>query len=259
MRRFHTVGVAVAVALLGLSAGAATAAESIQSLVQKVDAKLYYPQKEGMRSLQADAQSSWIAERLQNIPEGKNVQVRFYWSEPAKQRFVIGGAPESLADQVRQAERGLAMWGEQLVPKTLALTLADYKCSLREDEKSFILDASTTAPSARFPAMSYTIDKKTLLPTRWHLETTNWTGDVDIKYDRQASGQFLPVEMKARPGQNDVTIRTAYKKVEKWTLAESLTFSFVSDDGTTRTNSLRLSNFKINQPLPADVFPADRR
>jgi hypothetical protein len=259
MRRFHTVGVVVAVALLGVSVGAATAAENLQSLIQKVDAKLYYPQQVGLRSLQADVESSRLGEMLKDSPEAKNVKLMFHWSAPYKQRFILSGVPEGRSEDARRFEGQLAIWGERLVPKPLALTLAGYKCTVGEDEKSFSIDAQSTAPSARIEAMKYTIDKKTLLPMRWHIATSNFSADVAIKYEPLAEDKSLPVEMKAKADQNDITLKMTWKKIEKLTLAESLTIAFVGDDGATRTSSLRLSNHKINQPLPADVFPASEK
>jgi hypothetical protein len=79
---------------------------------------------------------------------------------------------------------------------------------------------------------------------------------VDIKYEPLAEGKSLPVEMKAKADQNDIRLQMTWKKIENLTLAESLTIAFVGDDGTTRTSSLRLSNYKINQPLPAGISPA---
>jgi len=259
MARFSAKIVAIALALAVMAVGAARAAESLQSIIQKVDAKMYYPQNEGMRSLQADVESSRLADQIKDSPEAKNVKLTFYWSAPYKQRFVLSGVPDSFSDQARRMEEQLALWGERLVPRPLALTLADYKCTVSEDEKTYSIDAQTTAPSARIEAMKYTLDKKTLLPTRWHIAASNFSADVDIKYEPLADGKLLPVEMKVKADQNDMTLKMAWKKVEKWTVAESLTVDFTGSDGTERVSTLRLSNHKINQPLPADVFPASQK
>jgi len=259
MSRRHAMVVGLVAVLIGFGAGAVGAAEELESLVKKVDAKIYYPQKAGLRSLQADVESSRLAEQLKDAPEAKNVKVTFYWSEPYKQRFVVSGAPDSMADQVQRIEGQMAMWGERMVPKPLALTLADYKCTVGEDEKTFSIDAQAKAADARIPSMKYTIDKKALLPTRWHIETANWSADVDIKYEPVGEGQSLPAEMKAKADQNDLTIGLKYKKVEKWTLPESLSVKFVGGDGNERTTTLKLSNYKLNQPIPANVFPESQK
>jgi hypothetical protein len=259
MRHARTMLAVTAVALLGLAVGKAAAAEALQSLVKKVDAKMYYPQQRAMRSLQADVQSSQLEEQIKNSPEAKNVKLLYYWSAPYKQRFVLSGVPDSMSEQADRFERQLAMWGERLVPKPLELTLADYKCTVGENEKSFTIDAQATSPSARIESMKYTIDKKTLLPTLWNIGTGSWSADVEIKYEEVPGGGLsIPIEMKAKADQNDITLKLTYKMVEKWYLPESLTVSFAGSDGSQRTSILRLSNYKINQPLPADVFPAQK-
>jgi len=254
MRHARAMFAAAAAVLLGLAAGKAPAAEAFQSLVRKVDAKLYYPQQSGMRSLQADVQSSLLDEQIAGSPDAKKVKLTYYWAAPYKQRFVLSGVPDSMSDQAQRFERQLAMWGERLVPKPLELTLADYKCTVGENDKAFTIDAQATSPSARIESMKYAIDKKTLLPTPWQLSTSSWSADTEIKYEQAPGGLAVPVEMKAKADQNELTLKFAYKTVEKLYLPESLTVSFTGGDGA-RTNTLRLSNFKINQPLPADVFP----
>ena len=64
--------------LVGFAAAAANAAEDLKSLIQKVDAKLYYPQTDGLRSLQADVESSLLADQLKNAPEAKDVKLVFW-------------------------------------------------------------------------------------------------------------------------------------------------------------------------------------
>ena len=65
--------------------------------------------------------------------------------------------------------------------------------------------------------------------------------------------------MKAKSDQNEFSTKLAYKKVEKWTLVESLAIAFTGNDGTERKSTLTLSNLKLNQPIPAGVFVAEKR
>lgn len=258
MRRLNTPVVAVAAALLFFAAGTATAAETLESLIKKVDAKLYCPQKEGVRTLQADVKSSMLERLLQNNPEAKNVQLKFYWSQPSHQRFALTGVPDSLSYQASEFESQLSMWGDLLVPKPLAVALADYKATLSENEKSYVVDARTTDPAAPIWAMKYTINKETFLPTRWSISTDQFDADVDITYERLASGQYLAVGMKAQADGTVVPIKLTYKRVGKWTLAQTLAVSFESSDGTQQL-TLSLSNHKVNQPIPAGTFPKTQR
>ncbi len=259
MRCWKTPIAGFAVVLLVVSAGAALGAESIESLVKKVDAKLYYPQTQGMQSLQADVQSSLLQQRIQNTPEAKNVKLTFYWAQPYKARFALSGVPQSLQYEAGELERQLAMWSERLVPKPLALQLADQKCSLKEDEKTYTIDARTTAPGAFIWAMKYTIDKKSLLPTVWQISTDNWTADVHIQYEGMPTGQSYPKAMSASAEGTDVKIQLTHTLVGKFLLAESMSVTFTGGDGAAQTSTLKLSNHRINQPIPAGTFPAARQ
>ena len=254
MRRLHTPVAAVAAALLIFAAGTATTAETLESVIKKADAKLYYPQNEGLSALQADVQSSMLDEYVQNNPDLKNIRLNFYWSLPYKSRFAATGVPQEASYQAREFEQQLDMWGQWFVPKPLALTLADYKAKLSENEQSYVIDGSTTAPAAQIWAMKYAINKETFLPTRWSISTDQFDADVDIKYERLASGQYLPVQLKAQADGTVVTIKLAYKKVDKWTVGESVNISFESGEGPQQM-TLRLLNHKLNQPIPAGTFP----
>ena len=73
------------------NAGEATAAETLESVIKKVDSKIYYPR---MRSLQADAESSRLKQQLENVPNAESIKLTFYWTRPDKQRFVVSGASD---------------------------------------------------------------------------------------------------------------------------------------------------------------------
>lgn len=258
--RGHNKWVAAIAALVAVAlATAVPAAESLDSIIKKVDAKLYYPQDFGLRSLQADVQSSWLNEQLKIYPQAAKAKLRFYWAAPYRHRFHLSGIPDSLSYEARDLERQLAMWGNWLVPKPLAVSLATYKCTLKEDEKSYIIDARTTEPSAFIWSAQYTIDKKTLIPTKMFLGTTSWDADITMRYYSPVPGKYLPIEMKAAADGNTATIKLTYRKVGKWTLTDSLSLTFMGSSGTEETVTLRLSNFKLNQPIPAGIFPAAKR
>lgn len=247
----------LAVLLLACLTGVVSAAETVESLVKKVDAKLYYPQTQGMRSLQADVKSSWLQQQLQQAPEARNARLTFYWAQPYRLRFRITGVPASLADQARQVERQLSMWGERIVPKPLGLALADYKCKLSENEKAYVIDARTTAPSAVIWAMRYTIDKKSFLPTKWRLTTNEWEADVDIQYNALPTGKYYATVLKAKANGTDLKIQRTHKAIGPYFLVETLTVTFTGDDGTERSSALTLSNHRFNQPIPPGTFPAE--
>ena len=260
MRQTKVLLVGLAVGVLAVTAGMAGEAETVESLVKKVDAKLYYPQMQGLRSLQADAQSSLLTSRLEQAPpEARQAKLAFYWAQPYQTRFRVTGVPDAYSGEAREVERNLSMWSERIVPKPLGLALADYTCRLTENESSYVIDARTTAPTAFFWAMKYTIDKKSLLPNRWHISTNEWEADVEIAYEAVPTGQFYAKRLKAQGDGTEVTIEKTHTAVGQFLLVDSLAVTFAGSDGTRQTSTLKLSNFRPNQPIPPDTFPKASR
>jgi len=252
MRRLDTLAVGVATALLIFPvAGTATAAETVESLVKKVDAKLYYPQTEGLRTLQADVQSSLSEVAMVQYPVG---EMKFYWSQPYQARFALTG----VAEGARDAESELSPFAHWFVPMPLELIVKPYTANLTESETSYLIDLKTTDPAASVWAMTYTISKETLLPTRWNLSTDQADLNMTIKLERLPSGKYLPVAIAGSPvGMEDVEVafKVTHKKVGTWTLGESMTLSVAGGEWFI----LRLMNHKVNQPIPPGTFPEAQR
>lgn len=231
------------------------ATSALNEVVKKVDAKIAYPR---MKSLEADAESSWLKQQMENTPGTENVKLKFYWQRPDKSRFVVTGAPEAMADQAREVENMLGIWCDMVVTRRLASILKDYNATLKDEEKSWVIDARAKDPSSPFWSMKYTIDKESALPTKWYMSTNDWDADVTVKYQKMKSGKMRPIEWNAQANGTKVVSRVTLTKVGRRQLAETLTITFTSDDGTERTSTVKLSNHVVNKPIPEGMFPPEK-
>ncbi len=256
--------------LLLLSAGLSCKRESPEEFLSRVDARIYYPQIHGLKSLSAEVESPYIRTMFERVSQDDEellkrlnqleIRINYYWQESRGSRFVITGFPgdlKSLEGSVKQVFDGT----EVLInPTPERVTFSQFLPELSREDDKLLITGVNKDPMKPFFKYSLTLDSDLRILSRRYYTTsyTSITFPAYIVKEGQFLLTYLKTDQEMKGGEiYSSEVKLEYTKENGIFLVKTIEYLFVDKTlAKTMVGPVKLifHNHRVNKRIDPQIF-----
>ncbi|HET9481389.1 MAG TPA: hypothetical protein VFP98_06500 [Candidatus Polarisedimenticolia bacterium] len=244
------------------AAGAAGGEIPLNALYKSLAEKNHYLVAEGLTSAMADVKCGILDQVIAAFPEAADqpIAVKYYWTRPSEdampqKKFVMTGAPPTLADQATRANVIFATGQDFVISDPVYWTIANTNAKAVQEGDQITVTGTATDPSHPIKGLKVAIKAET-----YQVQTVEMDlGQARVTMEsttKDLGGKWGTDTLTINHPQGRTVVKYEHAQVDAFWLPSKVTIESLGPDGkeTQPPFVFDFSNWQVNQPLPAGIF-----